>query len=62
MIDTLIEFLLQIPVAVGNLGTWIISPINERYLNISPLGLLGAAGTSILIGLIVVHVVKLFIG
>ena len=61
MIEKLIDFLLQIPVAVGNLGTWIISPLNEKWLNISPLGLLGAAGTTFLIVLIVVHIVKLFI-
>ena len=61
MIQQLFDFLLQIPQAVANMGFWLISPIHEKYLNISPLGLLGVAGTSVLIALIVVHVVKLFI-
>lgn len=62
MENTLFNFLLEIPQAVSKLTGWITSPISEKYLNISPLGLLGVAGTTILLGIIIVHVVKLFIG
>lgn len=61
MVEKLIQFILEIPQAVAKMGTWLTTPISERYLNISPLGLLGVGGTALLIGLIVVHVVKLFL-
>lgn len=61
MENTLFNFLLEIPKAVANFGSWLVSPINEKYINISPLGLLGVAGTTFLIAIILVHVVKLFI-
>lgn len=61
MEKTLFEFLLQIPQTIFNLTSWLVKPISEKYLNISPLGLLSVGGTAILITLVVVHVVKLFI-
>lgn len=61
MENTLFEFLLDIPRVIANFSGWLVSPISERYLNISPLGLLGVGGFSILVGIIIVHVVKLFI-
>lgn len=61
MLETLFNFLLQIPQAVANFGNWLLSPLNEKYLNISPLAMLGIGGTTIIISIIIVHVVKLFI-
>lgn len=61
MIETLFNFLLEIPQAVANMGEWLVSPMSEKYLNISPLALFGIGGTSIIIGIIIVHVVKMFI-
>lgn len=61
MFETLWRFVLEIPQAVANFGNFLISPISEKYLNISPLALLGIGGTTILISIIIVHVVKLFI-
>lgn len=61
MFEELFNFLLEVPQALANFGTWLITPISEQYLNISPLGLLGVSGTAIVISLILVHVVKLFL-
>jgi len=61
MIDQLFNFLLDIPQTLANFGQWLVTPLNERWLNISPLGLLGIGGTTVIISLIVVHIVKLFI-
>ena len=61
MEEQLFNFLLEIPQTLANLTNWLVSPISEKYLNISPLGLLGIGGTSLIIALILVHVVKLFI-
>lgn len=61
MESELFNFLLQIPQTISKLSSWLMSPISEKYLNISPLGLLGITGTSLLIAVILVHVVKLFI-
>ena len=62
MENTLFNWLLEIPQTIANLCNWLISPISEKYINISPLGLLGIGGTTILLVIIGVHVVKLFIG
>lgn len=61
MENTLWNFLIEIPQALAKFGSWLVSPINEKWLNISPLGLLGIGGTTFIIALIVIHVVKLFI-
>lgn len=61
MLEKLFNFLVDIPKTLANMGEWLVSPISEKFLNISPLGLLGIGGTAVLISLIVVHVVKLFI-
>ena len=59
MIQQLFDLLLQIPQTLANLGNWLVSPLNEKYLNISPLALLGVGGTTFLIALITIHIVKL---
>lgn len=61
MESKLFNFLLEIPKVVSLFATWLTSPLHERYLNITPLALLGVGGFSILVSLIVVHIVKLFI-
>lgn len=61
MVEKLFELLLQIPQTLANLGNWLISPLNERFLNISPIALLGIGGTTFIIALITIHIVKLFI-
>jgi len=61
MEQTLFEFLLEIPKVISLFATWLVSPINERYLNISPLGLLSVGGFALLTGLIITHVIKLFL-
>lgn len=61
MSNTIFDWLLQIPQTIAGFGNWLISPISEQYLNISPLGLLGIGGVGVIITLIGVHVVRLFI-
>lgn len=61
MENTLFNWILQIPQAVAQFGEWLTTPINTQFLNISPLGLLGIGGGAILIGIIGVHIVRLFI-
>ena len=61
MEEQLFNFLMEIPQAVANMTSWLTSPISEKYLNISPLGLFGVAGTTLIITLIVVHIVRLFV-
>lgn len=54
------EFILQIPKTIANLCEFLLTPIHSQYLNISPLGLFSAVGTTLLITIIGVHVVRLF--
>lgn len=61
MINTLFDFLLDIPQTIANFSNWLITPINSTYLDISPLGLLGIGGAGIIITIISIHVVRLFI-
>lgn len=61
MEQTLFNFILEIPRVISLFGTWLVSPISEKYLNISPLGLLGIGGVSFIVILISVHVVRLFV-
>lgn len=61
MVSSLVDWLLNIPLYLGEFSSWLVSPLNERYLNISPLGLFTIGGSTILISIIVLHVVRLFI-
>lgn len=61
MSETIFKWVLEIPQAVANFGGWLVSPINAQYLNISPLALLGIAGTTVIIAIIGVHIVRLFV-
>ena len=59
--EAIYKWLLEIPQAVAYFGSWLVSPINEQFLNISPLGLLGIGGGAVIITLIGVHILRLFI-
>lgn len=61
MVEALYKLLLEVPQAVANMAEWLTTPISAKYLNISPLGLFGIGGTSVIIAIIVIHIVKLFI-
>lgn len=61
MEQTLFDFLLEIPKLVSLFASWLVSPLSEKYLNISPLALLGFGGFTILVSIIAIHIVKLFI-
>lgn len=61
MEQTIFNWLLEIPQTVANFGNWLVSPIDERLLNISPLGLFGIGGGAVIIALIGIHIVRLFI-
>lgn len=54
------DWVLSIPQTIASFGTWVVSPINEQFLNISPIELLGVTGTATIITIIVLHVVRLF--
>lgn len=60
MENTLYNWLLNIPQTIAGFGNWLVKPIGNG-IDISPLGLLGVGGISVLIVIIGVHVVKLFI-
>lgn len=55
------NWLLQVPQAVGQFANWLTSDLQIGEWSISPLGLFGIGGTTILIGIIGVHIVRLFI-
>ena len=57
----LFDFALEIPQALASFGNWLVTPLDEKLLNISPLGLLGIGGASFVIAIIVVHIVRLFV-
>lgn len=61
MFNELFEFLLNIPQTLSQFGSWLITPLNEQWLNISPLGLLGVGGIGFIIVIITTHIIKLFI-
>ena len=61
MIQQLIDFIIGLPQYFASFSTWLTSPINSTYLNISPLALFSIGGASILIVVIAVHVVRLFV-
>lgn len=61
MVQQLYDFLLEIPQAVSKFGEWLTQPLYEPYIKLSPIALLGLSGTAVLIGIIAVHVVRLFV-
>lgn len=61
MESTIFRWLLDIPQAVGNFAGWLTTDLSIGSWSISPLGLLGIGGTAILIGIIGVHIVRLFV-
>lgn len=61
MESTLFKWILEIPQAVSWFGSWLINPIDKTYLNISPLGLLGIGGGTIILAILLVHIVRLFV-
>ena len=58
---TIFNWLLEIPQAVGSWASWLVQPIYEPYIPVSPLGLLGITGGGVLLTLIIIHVVRLFL-
>lgn len=61
MVNELFNWILQIPQTIASFGSWLMSPIYDPYIKLSPLALLGIGGVSTIIIIIGVHVVKLFI-
>ena len=61
MSEILFEWLLNIPQYLGEFSSWLTSPINEKYINISPLGLFTIGGSAILLSIITIHVLRLFL-
>ena len=57
----LFQWVLEIPSSVAQFTDWLTEPINDLYLPLSPLELLGLGGVTFIIVLIVIHVIKLFI-
>ena len=62
MTTELFNWLLQIPQALAEFGNWLTNPLYAPYITMSPLELLGVAGVSVIIGIIVIHIVRLFVG
>ena len=58
---TLFEWLMNIPVVISNFGNWLVSPIYQPYITLSPLELLGIGGITTIIAIIGVHIVRLFV-
>lgn len=61
MENDLFNWVLEIPLTIAKFGNWLIQPINEQYLNISPLALLGVGGVATIIVIIGIHIVRLFL-
>lgn len=58
----LFDFMLEIPQALAQFGEWLIKPLSPEYFGeLSPLGILGIGGASVIITIIAVHIVRLFI-
>lgn len=61
MAQQLFDWLLQIPQTVASFGSWLTTDLQIGQWSISPLGLFGIGGVAVVIGLIGVHIVRLFI-
>lgn len=61
MEQMLFDWVLQIPQTVASFGNWLTNDLQIGSWSISPLGLLGIGGVSVVIGIIGVHIVRLFI-
>lgn len=60
MENTLWQFLLGIPQYLAQFSDWLLSPIGNG-IDVSPLGLFGIGGATVLIFIIGVHVVRMFV-
>ena len=61
MTNQIFDILLGIPQYLAQFGSWLTTPINEQFFNISPLGLFGVGGGAFVIALLGIHIIKLFI-
>lgn len=61
MYQQIFEWILQIPQTIANFSSWLVQDLQIGEWSISPLGLLGIGGSAVLIGIIGVHIVRLFI-
>lgn len=61
MVQSLYNFLIEIPQAVAKFGEWLTQPLYEPYIKLSPIALLGVSGTAVLLTIIGVHIVRLFV-
>lgn len=61
MYQSIFDFFMGIPETLAGFGNWLVSPIDDTFLVISPLELLGIGGIATIIAIIVIHVVRLFV-
>lgn len=61
MAERLFQFLLDIPLTIAQFGSWLTSELTIGSWHISPLGLFSIGGVAVIIGIIGVHIVRLFI-
>lgn len=61
MENVIFQWLLEIPQAVGNMASWLTTELQIGEWSITPLGLFGIGGGTILIGIIAIHIVRLFL-
>ena len=61
MEEGLFNWVLNIPQVVAQFGSWLVNPIYDPYITLSPLALLGISGVSVIIAIIGIHVVRLFV-
>lgn len=60
MVNEIVNFLLGIPQTIATFGSWLVTPLGNG-ITLSPLALLGVGGVSVIIGLIGLHIVRLFV-
>ena len=61
MDKTLFDWLLGIPQYIASFAGWLTTDLQIGSWSISPLGLFGLSGVAVLIGIIGVHIVRLFV-
>lgn len=61
MEEGLFNWVLNIPQVVAQFGSWLVNPIYDPYITLSPLALLGISGVSVIVAIIGIHVVRLFV-
>lgn len=55
MIDTLIDWLINLPILFAEFGTWLTSDL--PYINVSPLAMFSLTGITALVGFLLVRLV-----